>query len=118
MRKMMKKTGLVFGMCLGALLISYNVQAQTENLKTTPSEQISKDSTQLQLDVEGMSCQAGCANGIDNMLRQQKGILKSKTTYATGTSLIWYDKKIINEKEIMALIEDRGFKVKKKTDQK
>jgi copper chaperone CopZ len=64
----------------------------------------------LQLKVEGMSCQAGCANGIDHMLKQQDGIVKSKTTFDSDTSEIQYDKSKISEKEIMGMIEERGFK--------
>lgn len=72
----------------------------------------------LQLKVEGMRCQTGCANGIDNMLKQQDGIIKSKTIFESGTAEIQYDKSKISEKEILALIEKRGFKVKiKKEDE-
>lgn len=46
----------------------------------------------LQLRVEGMSCQAGCANGIDSMLKQQEGIVKSKTTFDSSASDILFDK--------------------------
>lgn len=69
--------------------------------------------TQLVLDVKGMACQVGCANGIDNMLSRQNGIHKSKTTYVEGTSLVWFDSTKIFEDQIIVLIEDRGFKVKK-----
>ncbi|WP_152425140.1 heavy-metal-associated domain-containing protein [Nafulsella turpanensis] len=72
----------------------------------------------LQLKVKGMSCQAGCANGIDNMLKQQDGIVKSTTTFDSGTSEIQYDKSKISEKEIIGLIEKRGFKAELKKEGK
>ncbi|AFL85369.1 cation transport ATPase [Belliella baltica DSM 15883] len=72
----------------------------------------------LQLTVEGMSCQEGCANGIDNLLKQQDGIIKSKTIFDTSSSEIHYDKSKISEKQIIALIEKRGFKTKIKEEQK
>lgn len=72
--------------------------------------------SQIKLNVEGMHCQAGCANGIDNMLKEQKGIVSSETLFDKSSSVIRYDSEMISEKDIIALIEDRGFKAKKKTD--
>ena len=94
------------------------VKAQSQIKEDTTKMEQSKNTTKLQLNVEGMSCQAGCANGIDNMLKQQEGVVKSKTTYDTGTSVIWYNKELISQKQIVNLIRHRGFKVKvKKEDQ-
>ncbi|UCS92214.1 cation transporter [Echinicola marina] len=116
---MIKKTVLVFTFSLGALLIANGARAQSQEKEKAPKmEQIEKNTTRLELKVEGMSCQSGCANGIDNMLKKQKGILSSETLFDTSSSVIRYDSRVISEKDIIALIEDRGFKVKKKTDKK
>lgn len=107
----MKKTIFILMMSFGALLVQEGVKGQSQVKKNAlPIAQIAKDTTKLTLNVEGMHCQAGCANSIDNMLKQQKGIVKSETTYASGTSFIWFNKKAISEKKIISLIEDRGFK--------
>lgn len=95
----------------GFTLMNVTAKAQSKNDVDTVNV-----TNQIKLEVKGMSCQAGCANGIDNMLKQQKGIVKSKTTYDTGTSVIWYNKELISQKEVENLIKDRGFKVKVKTD--
>lgn len=95
----------------GFTLMNISVKAQTTNDVGTL-----KVTHQIELEVKGMSCQAGCAKGIDNMLKQQKGVVKSKTTYDTGSSVIWYNNELISQKEIENLIKDRGFKVKVKTD--
>lgn len=115
---MIKKTSFVFALCLGALLINNEVKAQSQIKEDTAKMEQSKKTTKLQLNVEGMSCQAGCANGIDNMLKQQRGVIKSKTTYDTGTSVIWFNGEAISQKEIIDLIIDRGFEVKAKPDTK
>ncbi|MEQ8551692.1 MAG: heavy metal-associated domain-containing protein [Cyclobacteriaceae bacterium] len=94
----------------GFTLMNVTVKAQTTNDVDTVNV-----TNQIELEVKGMSCQAGCANGIDNMLKQQKGVVKSKTTYDTGTSVIWFNKELISQKQISDLIRDRGFKVKVKT---
>jgi copper chaperone CopZ len=118
MRSIVKKTAIVLVACFGTLLLSFEVKAQTQETQNTiKMERAEANVETLQLKVEGMSCQAGCANGIDHMLKQQNGIVKSKTTFDSGTSEIQYDKSKISAKEIMGIIEDRGFKaVVKKED--
>lgn len=115
----MKQTFIV-AMILCGYLVSINALAQTNKKADSiiiESEKIVL-TTELFLQIKGMSCQAGCANGIDNMLKDQKGIVSSKTHFDTSSSIIKYNREDINEMQIIALIEDRGYKVKKKPDQK
>ena len=117
----MKRAVFICLLCLGGLLLSTGIKAQTQQQeKASRTENIDKKATKLLLTVEGMSCQAGCADSIDHMLSKKEGIIKNKTTYATGTSVIWYDEKMISEKKITELIKERGFKavVKKDDDPK
>ena len=117
MRSTVKKTGIVLLACFGTLLFNFEVKAQTqENQNAIKMEKMEANVETLQLTVEGMSCQEGCANSIDRMLKQQDGILKNKTTFDSSTSEIQYDKSKVSEKEIISLIEKRGFKVKAKKE--
>lgn len=115
MKTIMKKTGVVFLVCFGLLLLNVEVNAQSQ--KDQKMEKNEKNVTALQLEVEGMHCQAGCANSIDNMLKQQEGILKSKTTFDSSASVIEYDQRKISENQIIDLIEERGFKVEAKKEE-
>lgn len=109
-----KKAGVFFLMCCGTLLLVPEAKAQSqEKKKSNKMEKTEESTATLQLKVKGMSCQAGCANGIDSMLKQQDGIVKSKTTFDSGASEIVYDKRKISEEQIMRLIEGRGFSTKK-----
>ena len=74
---------------------------------------IQKEMTEkiLHLKIKGMHCQSGCANGIDTMLKEQKGIIKSETSFDKSSSIIEYDPKQISEEKILSLIKDRGFEV-------
>jgi len=84
---------IIIAMMLSGLSMSVDVLAQTnENVDSIAGKELVTP-TKLTLQVKGMSCQAGCANGIDNMLKQQSGVEKSKTTYATESSVIWYNQK-------------------------
>lgn len=115
MREIMKKAVFAFLICLG-LLVNYQTKAQS--LGKEPLPKIEKNNTILQLKVIGMHCQAGCANGIDAMLKEQEGVVKSTTLFDTSSSEIEYNDKIISENEIINLIKERGFKAKKKSDPK
>jgi copper chaperone CopZ len=117
MRSIVKKTGIVLLACFGTLLLSFELKAQTqEKQNTIKMERTEMAIETLQLKVEGMSCQAGCANGIDNTIRKEDGIVKSTTTFDSGISEIRYDKSKISEKEIIDLIEKRGFKTQVKEE--
>ena len=63
----------------------------------------------VKLEVKGMSCQNSCANGLDRTFKETEGIIKSKTSYANGSSEITYDPTIITEKEVMKIVKKRGF---------
>ena len=107
----MKKACIAGMVFLGCFMSQFEVVAQSqESTKEVKMEQMDNNTYEIHLTVEGMSCQAGCADGIDKMLGKQEGVSKSKTTYTTGLSVIWYDKKVISEKEILALISEKGFK--------
>ncbi|WP_245531074.1 heavy-metal-associated domain-containing protein [Belliella baltica] len=121
MNSMIKKSKAVLLICFGfgILLINFEARAQSQEKQNSLNMENTEAKTQvLQLTVEGMSCQEGCANGIDNLLKQQDGIIKSKTIFDTSSSEIHYDKSKISEKQIIALIEKRGFKTKIKEEQK
>ncbi|GAC1669986.1 MAG: hypothetical protein NVS9B4_26010 [Candidatus Acidiferrum sp.] len=60
--------------------------------------------------VKGFSC-VTCATGLDTMLRQQKGITSSTSTYPEGAVTVSFDPKRITEKTIVAFISDLGFTV-------
>lgn len=115
MKSAVKKSGLFCLLCLGILLlINEDASAQSEtNQKKETMENVQEKASSLQLSIDGMSCQAGCANSIDNMLGKQKGIIESKTLYSSSSSEILYDKDKISEKQIMDLIAQKGFKVEK-----
>lgn len=60
--------------------------------------------------VKGFSC-ATCAVGLDTMLGQHKGIVRSKSTYPQGIVTIDFDPSLISEKSIKSCISDMGFTV-------
>jgi copper chaperone len=106
----------ILAMSIGAILFIIPASAQTTE-GAAKNEQ-KKVITVLHLSVEGMHCQEGCANGIDMLLGEQDGVVKSTTQFETSSSEIEYDAKIVSEKEIIALIQERGFKAVRKANPK
>ena len=113
---MMKQssTSVIAVMLTGAaILFSYSTaHAQSGTQENQTELEVKKAmSIILYLKVKGMHCQSGCANGIDAMLKEQQGIIKSETSFDRSSAVIEFDPILISEKEIINLITDRGFEV-------
>ena len=63
--------------------------------------------------VYGFSC-VTCAVGLDAMLKDQKGILRCKSSYQDCTSVIEYNPDLINEQQIKSFIQELGFTARSK----
>lgn len=61
--------------------------------------------------IEGFTC-VTCAVGLDTMLRAEKGILQSKSSYPEKTAVIEFNPHLVTEVQIQAFIQDIGFTVK------
>ncbi|HET8855430.1 MAG TPA: heavy-metal-associated domain-containing protein [Salinimicrobium sp.] len=119
MKAIIKKSSAVILICSGILLMNSEARAQTKEKQNLPKMENTEAKTEiLQLTIEGMSCQAGCANGIDNLLMQQNGIIKSRTFFDSSSSEIYYDERRISKKQIIGLIEKRGFKTAMREEEK
>ncbi len=66
--------------------------------------------------VRGFSC-VTCATGLDTMLRQQKGITSSSSTYPQSIATIGFDPDRITETQIKDFIASLGFTVEEHTAQ-
>ena len=60
--------------------------------------------------VKGFSC-VTCAVGLDTMLRQQRGVIRSKSSYAEATAVIEFDPGLLTEESLKAFISGMGFAV-------
>lgn len=58
--------------------------------------------------VEGFTC-ITCAVGLDTLLKEEKGIVRSQSSYAERTSAIEFDPGLIKEEQIRARIQEFGF---------
>ena len=66
----------------------------------------------VKIEVKGMSCQLGSANGLDATLIEACGIVKSETSFDNSSSVVTYDDTKINLGEVIKIIEKTGFQAK------
>lgn len=66
---------------------------------------------QVRFTVQGMTCE-GCEEHVNNQLSKVKGVLTYKTSYATRSSFVTFDKSKVDEKAIEAAINKTGYSVK------
>ena len=62
--------------------------------------------------VKGFSCPT-CAVGLDTMLRGQKGVVRSHSTYPEGIVTIEVDPDLVNDATLRSFIAEQGFTVGK-----
>jgi copper chaperone CopZ len=61
--------------------------------------------------IEGFTC-ITCAVGLDALLKEQKGIVQSKSSYSDKTAVIEYHPGLISEDRIKGFIQELGFTAK------
>ena len=86
------------------LMIMNNLSVVAQNTANKSNkEAIAAIIRTVELAVDGMTCQKGCADGIDKKL---------KTKLDTGISKITYDESKIKLSQLISIIEDRGYTAK------
>ena len=66
---------------------------------------------QVKFTIQGMTCE-GCEEHVNNELSKVSGVIAYKTSYATRSSLVTFDKSKVDVKTIEAAINKTGYKVK------
>jgi len=107
-----KKVFLGIVTIVSALLLSfpsYSYIFYNTKPKTT-SEFPVKQLSQLNLDIEGMTC-TSCEDHIEHASNQLDGVLSTAASYEKGTASITFDPSTTSEKAIEQAINATGYKV-------
>ena len=96
---------------IALFLCSYNAQAQSNE---TVKQEVNADSNNLNITtvkfkITGITC-AGCSSAIYNALKEVDGVLEHSVEYPGDIAKIEYDTKKTNIKELIKVIEEKGFK--------
>lgn len=105
---------LKFAMVVTVFFLSVGITSiQAQNTPAKAKIQTSKASiVSAEIAVSGMTCQMGCADGIDRKLKKEGGIINSITKLESGICSVTYDTSKISLDKILGIIKDRGYEAK------
>lgn len=75
--------------------------AETINVET---KEVAADLKSIEVEIEGMTCEIGCARTIQSKLSKVNGITYSKVSFESKKGQFTFDENKISEKEIVAKI--------------
>lgn len=81
-----------------------NVKADKDKDKVL-AQGVATDMKKVSLDIEGMTCEIGCARTIQSKLSKAEGVKLAEVNFSEKRGLVEYDANIITEKEIIATVE-------------
>ncbi|WP_456464287.1 heavy-metal-associated domain-containing protein [Lutibacter sp.] len=97
------------------LLITFLFISCNENKKETVAKKIEVKNTEvaasyksIEIDIEGMTCEIGCAKTIQSKLSKVDGVTYSKVNFETKKGIFTYDSNKLNKKDIVNKITGIG----------
>ena len=76
-------------------------EAEPKVLAQSTTPEIKK----MEIDIEGMTCEIGCARTIQSRLTKKEGVKLAEVNFSEKKGLVEYDAQIITEKEIIETVE-------------
>lgn len=102
--------GLIYLIIFCFLTINIVVsQSQYSSQNNNTIARVQQNIKKIKIAVKEMTCQKGCADGIDKKLKGVSGIIRSKTKLETGIATVTYDEEKISVAEIIKIIELHGY---------
>lgn len=77
-----------------------DVKAEKTEISTSPN--IKK----VALNIEGMTCEIGCARTIESKLAKKEGVTSAEVDFDKKEGVVSYDANKISEKQIVATVEE------------
>jgi Cu+-exporting ATPase len=94
-------------LCL-ALLISCKEDKEQRNLEMPNKQVLAADLKKIDVEIEGMTCEIGCAKLIESKLAKAEGVNFVKVDFEKKMGRIEYDANRIDEKELSNIITSAG----------
>ena len=69
--------------------------------KPTVKEEVAANYKSIEVEIEGMTCEIGCARTIQSKLSKFKGVTYSKVSFETKTGQFTYDANKIKQEDIV-----------------
>jgi copper chaperone CopZ len=97
-----------------ALMITFplyaNILSPKHKVQAT-TEAVENSKQYVKFTIQGMTC-AACETHVNNELSRVTGVLDYKTSYATRSSIVTFDKSKVSVETIEVAINNTGYKVK------
>ena len=104
--------GLVTGFAILMMAFPLYAKILTPKPKVQATIHTTTDNKQqVKFTIQGMTC-SGCELEVNNQLSKVNGVIAYKTSYATKSSLVTFDKSKVDVKIVEAAINKTGYKVK------
>jgi len=87
-------------------------KTNAENAKQIDNEAQSEikeaDVRTVQLDIEGMTCEIGCAKLIQSKLYKTDGVTFAEVHFADSSGVVSYDANRLSEKDLVSVVQQAG----------
>lgn len=91
------------------LLTVFAACNETKDKKVQKKDVLAQEATanmkKVALDIEGMTCEIGCARTIQSKLSKTQGVKLAQVNFSEKKGFVEYNANIITEKEIVATVE-------------
>jgi Cu+-exporting ATPase len=84
-----------------------SVEKKSIETKSIDKKELSADADlkKVALNIEGMTCEIGCARTIQSKLSKTEGIKFAEVNFEKKNGIVEYDANKVSEKEIIAVVE-------------
>ena len=109
--KIVKQTLLTLTFALVAISCKNDKVVKTEETATTETEtstnakEIAANPKTASFEIEGMTCEIGCANLIEGKLNKLDGVTEAKVDFETKTATVTYNADKLNQKKLTKTVE-------------
>ena len=86
------------------LLVFFMIGCDQTNSSEYKDEVLAVADTKVEMNIDGMSCQVGCAAHIHEELEKVSGVVSAYVSFENKLASINYDNSLISEHDIVSLI--------------
>ncbi|MFD1314076.1 heavy-metal-associated domain-containing protein [Namhaeicola litoreus] len=98
---------LIFILSTTFLLLFFSCTKSDKEFKLSQKEVV-KEIKKVEVDIEGMTCEIGCAKLIESKLSKTEGVQLATVSFEQKKGVIEFDANLIDEKRINDVIEATG----------
>ena len=105
--KKITKLLAIFSVILILCSCEKKIENKSIEVKTSEKKEISADADlkKVALNIEGMTCEIGCARTIQSKLSKTEGVKFAKVNFDKKSGVVEYDANTISEKQIVTIVE-------------